>query len=422
MKAVLRNKLYLPLLVSDLLSNFGDVVYYLALMNYVLLLPNPSLALSIITLSEGLPYILGFLVGIRADKMPDKIKGILGTQGLRTVLYLLVGLVVGFEPSLWIIIVISLINVVSDLSGRLENALFAPLSLKIIQNDDREAVNAFSQTVRSILNIAFQSSGAILVAWMSYQTLALFNAATFALSALVMLLVMPRLKTVLAKNPIKVEEAPSEQALTKEITTSIKLILQEIKAIPALRLSLVIVPVLNALGAALETLLIFNLTSYKTMIITSPAMTLAIIATANLVGNILGGLLAMGPLQKVDLMTLIYLSVPLMTLTFISFLCHSTYAICLFLFVMSILTGGINPKIFAQVMNNLSEEKLGRIVSGIDFYFTSGMFLVRILVAGLVLVVSAQTLNWIFVLASVCLLLYTWKEVRQLKARQAKEM
>lgn len=44
MKKILHNSLYIWVLVADLLSNFGDMVYYLALLNYILMIPNSKLA------------------------------------------------------------------------------------------------------------------------------------------------------------------------------------------------------------------------------------------------------------------------------------------------------------------------------------------------------------------------------------------
>ena len=45
---------------SDMLSNFGDVMYYLALMAYVLQLPDPKLAIALVSVSETLPILTGF--------------------------------------------------------------------------------------------------------------------------------------------------------------------------------------------------------------------------------------------------------------------------------------------------------------------------------------------------------------------------
>lgn len=56
MKSILKNKLFLATFAADMLSNFGDVLYYLALMNYVLLLPEAKFAISLVTLSESLPF------------------------------------------------------------------------------------------------------------------------------------------------------------------------------------------------------------------------------------------------------------------------------------------------------------------------------------------------------------------------------
>ena len=64
MKKLLSNRLYMSLMASDLLSNFGDMVYYLALMNYVLQLPDTKLALSIVNFSEIFPVFLSLLTGL----------------------------------------------------------------------------------------------------------------------------------------------------------------------------------------------------------------------------------------------------------------------------------------------------------------------------------------------------------------------
>ena len=42
MKKILKNSTYLWILASDMLSNFGDVVYYLAFMNYIARPKQPS--------------------------------------------------------------------------------------------------------------------------------------------------------------------------------------------------------------------------------------------------------------------------------------------------------------------------------------------------------------------------------------------
>lgn len=50
MKKIIRNKLFLFSYLADVISNFGDTLYYLALMNYVLFLPDTKFALAMMRL------------------------------------------------------------------------------------------------------------------------------------------------------------------------------------------------------------------------------------------------------------------------------------------------------------------------------------------------------------------------------------
>ena len=202
MKRILQNKLFMGTFVSDMLSNFGDILYYLALMNYVLLLPEAKFAISLVTLSESLPFLTMIFMGMWGDRTKKKVDTILATLLFRTGLYLLIGLAMGFQPALWGVILAVLVNLLSDLAGQYEDALHIPLSLRIIPLEDREAMYAFRQGASSILKILFQSSGAILVGLMSYQYLAFFNAGTFVVSALIMLILRPSLNNLLKDNRI----------------------------------------------------------------------------------------------------------------------------------------------------------------------------------------------------------------------------
>lgn len=80
MKKLLSNRLYMSLMGADLLSNFGDMVYYLALMNYVLQLPDTKLALSVVNFSEIFPVFLSLLTGYLSDRTRNKLATIKLTQ------------------------------------------------------------------------------------------------------------------------------------------------------------------------------------------------------------------------------------------------------------------------------------------------------------------------------------------------------
>ncbi|EHI70758.1 MFS transporter [Streptococcus ictaluri] len=121
MKAILQNKLFLTLFASNKLSDFGDVMFYLALMAYVLQMPGYKLAVSIVSVSEALPILTSFVMGYLADRTIDKPRTILYTLTFRVFVYLVVASVVSFRPSIAVVFALALLNLLSDLTGQYEN-------------------------------------------------------------------------------------------------------------------------------------------------------------------------------------------------------------------------------------------------------------------------------------------------------------
>lgn len=407
MKKILNNRIYMTVLASDMLSNFGDVMYYLALMNYILLLPDTKLALSLVSLSEMLPVFTGFITGYLSDRTPDKIKTIKVTQIFRIVLYLLVGFVISFTPALWIVVVVSIINVFSDMAGQYESGLYVPLSLRIITNEDRETSMAFRQTVSALLSISFQAVSAVLVGWFTYTQLAFINAGTFLVSFLVMVGLTPTLKELLVKQPLKIDEKREEGSLCKGLLDSLKLALREMNRIPELKMSMVIVPVINGILAVLGTIGLLMMSEHKEFMIVNSAITIAALTISMTVGNILGSILTMHVLQKVDIFTLLRWACVGTGLIFLSLYLRQPYWMIASLFATGVTAGAVNPKFGALIYNTLPEESLATVDGGISTYFQLGVVLTRFLVSMLVLLLSATQVALFFLVISLALVLYS---------------
>lgn len=377
MKRVLQNKLFMGTFISDMLSNFGDVLYYLALMNYVLLLPEAKFAISLVTLSESLPFLTMIFMGMWGDRTKKKVDTILVTLLFRTGLYLLIGLAMGFQPALWVVIFAVLVNLLSDLAGQYEDALHIPLSLRIIPMEDREAMYAFRQGASSILKILFQSSGAILAGLMSYQHLAFFNAGTFVVSALIMLILRPSLNNLLKDNPIhsSVENREEERHFIKNTWNSLQQSYQTIQNIFILKTSIFTIAGLNAVFAAENALLLLNMKENPSFAFINPATTIATVTVVTLVGNILGSVLVTTLLKKVSMEFLLKVSVFMPPALFIGFLLHSIYIIFLVNFLTMVIVGIFQPKMNAFVISSLPEERLATISAGISSFCTLGLVL-----------------------------------------------
>ncbi|MFI3069682.1 MFS transporter [Streptococcus suis] len=408
MKKLVNNKLFLSSFVADLISNFGDTLYYLALMNYVLLLPDTKFALAMITASETLPILAGLFIGIWADKTKNKLDTILATLVIRVGLYALVGFLMGFTPALWVVAVVCVINFLSDLAGQYENGLYMPVSLRVVAAEDRETAMAFKMTVKNLLQIAFQASGAILIGFMSYQNLAFFNAGTFLFSLAIMAGLRPAFAKLLKESPIQeVEQTETEAGLIKGIGQSIKDSYQAVQNIPVLKASIITIASLNAIFTALSPLAILNMKEFSDFVIVNAGTTVALISILFSVGSILGSSIGMALFKNVSLVNLLKFSTLMPVLLFSGFFLHNIYVVLAVIFVTAVTLGIFNPKMSALVMNELPEDKLATVGGGIDSFCQIGMVAGQALVALMVTVLSATSISLIFLLLSVGLVSYT---------------
>ena len=408
MKKILNNKLFLSSYLADVISNFGDTLYYLALMNYVLFLPDTKFALAMITASETLPILSGLFMGIWADRTKNKLDTILATLVIRFVLYALVGLLMGFTPALWIVAVVCVVNFLSDLAGQYENGLYMPLSLRVLEAEDRETAMAFKNTVGGILMIVFRSSGAILIGFMSYQNLAFFNAGTFLVSLAIMVTLRPAFAKLLKENPIQeVEQTETEAGLIKGIGQSLKESYQAIQKIPVLKASILTIAGINTVFSAISTLVILSMKEFSDFVIVNSGITLALVFNLFSVGYILGSSLGMAFFKHISLSNLLKCCTVLSVILFVGFYLHNIYIVMATILVTTMMTGIINPKLYALIMNELPEDKLATINAGMGTIFNIGMLAGQALVALMVTVLSATSISLIFLLLSVGLVSYT---------------
>ncbi|HEL1604501.1 TPA: MFS transporter [Streptococcus suis] len=408
MKKIICNKMFLFSYLADVISNFGDTLYYLALMNYVLLLADTKFALAMITASETLPILAGLFIGIWADKTKNKLDTILATLVARVGLYALVGLLMGFTPALWIVAVVCLVNFLSDLSGQYENGLYMPLSLRVLEAEDRETAMAFKNTVGGILMIVFRSSGAILIGYMSYQNLAFLNAGTFLVSLAIMAGLRPAFAKLLKENPIQeVEQTETEAGLVKGIGQSLKESYQAIQKIPLLKVSILTIAGINTVFSAISPLVILSMKEFSDFVIVNSGITLALVFNLFSVGYILGSSLGMAFFKHISLSNLLKCCTGLSITLFVGFYLHNIYIVMATILVTTMTTGIINPKLYALIMNELPEDKLATINAGMGTIFNIGMVAGQALVALMVTMLSATSISLIFLLLSVGLVSYT---------------
>ena len=377
MKKILENKLYIKTLIADIVSNFGDILYYLALLNYVLQIENSNVAIAIINISEIIPILLAFLIGYKADQNIKQVSSIIGTLVFRCLLYVIVAALVGLEPSLMSVVIISIINFFSDLAGQYENGLYYSITSHMVDDDVREDVMAFRQSVIMSLTVFFQAVGGILICYITFRNLALINACTFFVSILIIgsakreLLRFCRINENIAMENRKNKEqkiGSIVRKLGKELTVAIK----ELWMIPDIKETITIIPFLNAGLAVITPLTVFCMAQKADFYLINAEITVSALAVSESVGRIVGSALTIRLLKKVRLLDVLRLTVLTVALLFVGMFMQKIYIVLLTLFVANLLTGCIDPKMGAIIFNHLDENRLATTFGGMTTYFQVG--------------------------------------------------
>lgn len=117
MNIVKENKLFRILLMSNSLGLIGITLFDIVFTVYANSFPNPTLAVSIVSVTTTIPYILSFVMGYLADKTKDKIKMMMTIRIIQVCLFGVFSLLAGLSYSWWVFSLILAINFVSDFIG-----------------------------------------------------------------------------------------------------------------------------------------------------------------------------------------------------------------------------------------------------------------------------------------------------------------
>ncbi|WP_234944176.1 hypothetical protein [Streptococcus ictaluri] len=154
----------------------------------------------------------------------------------------------------------------------------------------------------------------------------------------------------------------------------------------------------------------------STFLIINPVMTLALISCCSIFGGTLGACLSMTLFQNCDLSLLIRLQTLGLPLLFISLYTHWIFGVYLSLGMLMIVSGMLNPKFQALLMNSFPEERLALLMSGIMTLFQIGTFICRGIVAVLIVWLLVDWISLSFLLISILLTLYTFKTLQRVNS------
>ena len=295
-----KNKEYRKFSIASILSSAGDILFYLALMTYASRLKNYSLALSLIAISESVPRLFSSVGGYLADRTHNKFQKMVWMAMIRGALYLLVGFLFSQNIAGWnLVIMVIIINFISDTAGTYSGGLTTPLIISLVKKDEIAEAEGFTSGVSQVITLISQFVGSGLLLFMSYSALAVINGLTFVVAGLIYC------------NIARSKRKKGISTVTQEVDdrgfwSTLALALKQVKKASGLITTLLVIAVLNGVLSTIEPLISIVIAGNRqVMVIGTYSFTIALIGAMAGIGAALGSIFGTNLFKKVSLYIII---------------------------------------------------------------------------------------------------------------------
>ena len=295
-----KNKEYRKFSIASILSSAGDILFYLALMTYASRLKNYSLALSLIAISESVPRLFSSVGGYLADRTQNKFQKIVWMAMIRGALYLLVGFLFSQNIAGWnLVIMVIIINFISDTAGTYSGGLTTPLVISLVKKDEIAEAEGFTSGVSQVITLVSQFVGSGLLLFMSYSALAVINGLTFVVAGLIYC------------NIAKSKRKKGISTVTQEVDdrgfwSTLALALKQVKKASGLITTVLVIAILNGVLSTIEPLISIVIAGNRqVMVIGTYSFTIALIGAMAGIGAALGSIFGTNLFKNVSLYIII---------------------------------------------------------------------------------------------------------------------
>ena len=398
MNVFLKNRNFRQLLINQWISGFGDIVFYLALMNYVSAYSFAPLAIFIISASETLPQFIQVFTGVVADFQKNRTQKYLFIQFSKVLLYSLVTLLLfGRDFSFLILLVICLINFLSDSLSYFSGAMLTPVYIKVIEQDMTSAMG-FRQASMSLVHILGNLAGGFLITWMSIGALAGLNTLTFVLAYLGFRQISKNLHDL--EPTLSNDKELTKANYWKHLLASLKVLLGLKDVVRLLLISSLGQVILNIL-TPVATLLLLKKTFGNLQVGQSLALLIVFSSAGLILGNILSGSL----LKKMSTKLAMYASQLFEGFILCGFFLQDFLLVLIATFACAVAVGLLSPRLQKSVFSLIPEESMGAIQSAINLF---SMAVPGILSMLLIALASSMGISYILPPLVLMLLLSFW--------------
>ena len=399
MNIFLKNKLYRLFTISSAFGNAGRTLFDIAFIIYATSLPNPELAVSIVSIATTLPYIISFILGYFADQTKDKYNRILSTRFYQFLLFALFALVCIYGVQWWIFIVLVFVNVVADILGGYNGYLSMSINTRLVHKEQLSEALAFISSINNTISLAGKAVGVFVLGLLSYNYsyFGMLNATLFLIAFLILAKYKNAMKAEIGSFKVNNKEKVSTKRFLKDTIENFK-ILREIKKIYNF---VILFLGMNFYSSAMFALLLVILVKNESLLFGNVAYTITLLEIVEVVSTIAGGVYQISFYKNMNLRNNAILEIILFIMYVGNLLLlQNKFILVILTIVIGYFAGISNPKLDALILQSVPEEKQTSIYS-----IFSTIITISVPIGTTVILFFANAISSSFALYSLLLLL-----------------
>ena len=399
MNIFLKNKLYRLFTISSAFGNAGRTLFDIAFIIYATSLPNPELAVSIVSIATTLPYIISFILGYFADQTKDKYNRILSTRFYQFLLFSLFALVCIYGVQWWIFIVLVFVNVVADILGGYNGYLSMSINTRLVRKEQLSEALAFISSINNTISLGGKAVGVFVLGLLSYNYsyFGMLNATLFLIAFLILAKYKNAMKAESGSFKVDNKEKVSTKRFLKDTIENFK-ILREIKKIYNF---VILFLGMNFYSSAMFALLLVILVKNESLLFGNVAYTITLLEIVEVVSTIIGGVYQISFYKNMNLRNNAILEIILFIMYVGNLLIlQNKFILIILTLIIGYFAGISNPKLDALILQSVPEEKQTSIYS-----IFSTVITISVPIGTTVILFFANAISSSFALYSLLLLL-----------------
>ena len=408
MNIFLKNKLYRLFAISSAFGNAGRTLFDIAFIIYATSLPNPELAVSIVSIATTLPYIISFILGYFADQTKDKYNRILSTRFYQFLLFSLFASVCIYGVQWWIFIVLVFVNVVADILGGYNSYLSMSINTRLVRKEQLSEALAFISSINNTISLGGKAVGVFVLGLLSYNYsyFGMLNAVLFLIAFLILAKYKNAMKAEIGSFKVDNKEKVSTKRFLKDTNENFK-ILREIKKIYNF---VILFLGMNFYSSAMFALLLVILVKNETLLFGNVAYTITLLEIVEVVSTIAGGVYQISFYKNMSLRNNAILEIILFIMYVGNLLMlQNKFILVILTVIIGYFEGISNPKLDALILQSVPEEKQTSIYSIFSTVITISVPIGTTVILFFANAISASFALYSLLLLLIIVLMYSFK-------------